>query len=81
MPVSGGGFLRFFGREDYQKAAVSTFLTHLGDGYAGLYECVHSLLFDLTYSHFVICAALKVAASPTSLRKHANSRSLGRNIY
>jgi hypothetical protein len=40
MPFSGGGFSLYFSREDYQEAAVSIFLKHLGEEYAGYYECV-----------------------------------------
>ncbi|KAI9452102.1 subtilisin-like protein [Lactarius psammicola] len=38
MPLSGGGFSRYFERPIYQDGAVPPFLEHLGIEYAGLYN-------------------------------------------
>ena len=39
--LSEGVFSRYFELEDYQEAAASTILEHLGNDYAGIYKCVH----------------------------------------
>ncbi|KAF8266385.1 subtilisin-like protein [Lactarius quietus] len=38
MPLSGGGFSRYFPREEYQDAAVTTYLKYLGIKYTGFYN-------------------------------------------
>ncbi|KAF8268764.1 subtilisin-like protein [Lactarius quietus] len=38
MPLSGGGFSQYFGRPNYQKGAVLTYLQNFGNHYAGLYN-------------------------------------------
>ena len=36
--TSGGGFSNYFPRPAYQKAAVTKYLTYIGEDYAGLYN-------------------------------------------
>ena len=71
--ISGGDFLDYFHRPEYQKVAVTTSCQKLESGgsypYGGLYKCVRSVRSrDLTQSalNYVICAALKATVSLTS---------------
>ena len=65
---SGGGFSEFFDLPDFQISAVAPFLENFGTKYKGLYKCVRSsgLWPNNTHSYYVICAALRDAASLTS---------------
>ena len=68
--LSGGGFSIHIGNEPYQTPAIQSYLAEWDsdrERYQGSYECAHYR--DLAFSYFVICAALKVAATPTSPRK------------
>ena len=64
--LSGGGFSAYFPRHDYQNAAVEAYLDKLGSQYFGYFKCVCSVGLTQQFLHYVICAASKAAASPTS---------------
>ena len=40
VDFSGGGFSNYFERPHYQEAAVSAYLSKIGNANAGLYKCV-----------------------------------------
>ncbi|KAH9168991.1 subtilisin-like protein [Lactarius sanguifluus] len=64
-PLSGGGFSDHFPRPAYQDVAVSAFLERQGTQYARPLQVRSLLSPDLTVSYLVICAVLRVVASPT----------------
>ena len=68
--LSGGGFSVFTERDDYQNNVVDRYLGKYPDLYEGLF--VYPRRRDLAFSYF-ICAALKVAATPTSPRKRSTT--------
>ena len=68
--LSGGGFSIVMGSESYQEDENEDYLERWAPnnrGYHGFYKCARYR--DLAFSYFVICAAPKVVATPTSPRK------------
>ena len=68
--LSGGGFSFYFERPWYQDSAVLDYLNRpIRRPDDNLYKCARCR--DLAFSYFVICAAVMVVATPTSLRKRS----------
>jgi hypothetical protein len=76
---SGGGFSEYFERPILPGHCGIRFPQTFGDHYRGLYKCARCC--DLTFSYFIICAAVRVVATPTSPRKRPNSQSSYRNMF
>jgi hypothetical protein len=71
--LSGGGFSNYFMRPRYQFDAVEGFLQAIGNQHAGHFKCARCR--NLTIAYFVICAAFRVVATPTSSHKRKISNS------
>ena len=71
MPRSGGGLSGYFplARPTYQEDAVTDYLYSESYPHFGRYK--YAPCRDLTFSYFVICAALMVVVTPMSLRKRS----------
>ncbi|CCM00838.1 uncharacterized protein FIBRA_02880 [Fibroporia radiculosa] len=71
---SSGGFSNFWATPSYQKSAVSTYLSHLGDTYSGLYNAsgrgfpdvsAQGLNFEIVYEQDFYSAAGTSCSTPT----------------
>ena len=67
--LSGGGFSFYFQTPEYQVGAVLQYLELYRELYDGFYKCARCR--DLTFSYFLIHAALTAVATPTSPRKRS----------
>ncbi|KAI9451469.1 subtilisin-like protein [Lactarius psammicola] len=69
LPLSGGGFSRYFTRPFYQDGAVSDFFGRLGNQYAGLYNPTGRGIPDISaqsYRYLTIVGPLVYVVSGTS---------------
>ena len=68
--LSGGGFSYYNERPWFQHSAVRQYLRDFPQ-YPGFYKCASCQTYrrDLTFSRFIICAAVKVVATLTSPHK------------
>ena len=70
--LSGGGFSFYFERPVYQDGAVLNYLEKFPDNNIYI-KCAHCQFRcrDMTFSYFVICAAVVIVATPISPRKRS----------